>query len=290
MTIRFKIFTGLMACVFIFLAGQNAKAEESSGGLLQELKNQVFQAISRELVKQVKSQFVDQGRSESIQSARPQALTALNQPMSPRSDSDTMSMIATLGRQMLNSGAIDSRTLSPVMPNLPNEISPEERPLRAGVVAVTTNTENPVKSLTVKQAKMVFTGEYTNWSQVGGPDLPIKVVICQANALELEDLMKAPVAPDAATLRYASLLVPAVDRMNGAIGFITTRKVEQVEFINRHQGLQKIAIRASEQSPAITPSVGAIHNGSYPMVVDQHGTPAMPVKAKQSSARISRSY
>ncbi len=71
------------------------------------------------------------------------------------------------------------------------------------------------KSLTVQQAKRLFNGEYSYWSQVGGPDLPVKVVTYLNNTLEIEDLMKASVAPDAAQLRYASLLVPAVDRIKG---------------------------------------------------------------------------
>lgn len=300
MTTRNKLYTGLMACILILVAGQNAKAEETTGGLLQELKKQVVQALPKEFVQEIKKQFVEEIKKELaaelkkelIQGTRPQAvpavLTTVSQPLSTRGDSDTMSMIAAIGKQMLKSGEpLDIRTPSR---SVPNEITPEERTLRAGVVAVITNTANPVKSLTVQQAKRLFTGEYTNWSQVGGPDLPVKVVTYLNNTLELEDLMKASVAPDGMKLRYASLLVPAVDRTKGAIGFITTRNVEQVEFINRHEALQKLAIRADEHSPAVSPSVGAIHNGSYPMVVDQDGKPASPATAEQVSAKVSLNY
>ncbi len=300
MTIRNKLYTGLMACVLILFIGQNANAEETSGGLLQELRKQVVQALPKEFVQEIKKQFVEEIKKELaaelkkelFQGTRPQAvpavLTSVSQSLSSKSESDTMSMIAAIGKQMLKSGEpLEIKTPSRAVPN---EISQEERPLRAGVVAVITNTTNPVKSLTVQQAKRLFTGEYTNWNQVGGPDLPVKVVTYLNNTLEIEDLMKASVAPDAAQLRYASLLVPSVDRIKGAIGFITTRNVEQVEFINRHEALQKLAIRANEQSPAVSPSVGAIHNGSYPMVVDQHGKPVSPVTVEQAAARVSLNY
>lgn len=35
------------------------------------------------------------------------------------------------------------------------------------------NSENPVDSLTVEQVQKIYTGEYTNWNQVGGADVPI---------------------------------------------------------------------------------------------------------------------
>lgn len=43
-------------------------------------------------------------------------------------------------------------------------------------VAVITNINNPVKELTIEQIRDIFTGKITNWSQVGGKDLPIVVV------------------------------------------------------------------------------------------------------------------
>lgn len=45
-----------------------------------------------------------------------------------------------------------------------------------GGVAIITNNSNPVESLTVDQVRKLFTGEYTNWKEVGGPDLPVVVM------------------------------------------------------------------------------------------------------------------
>lgn len=43
-------------------------------------------------------------------------------------------------------------------------------------IALITNADNPVQDLTVDQVAKIYTGEITNWSEVGGPDLAIAVV------------------------------------------------------------------------------------------------------------------
>jgi phosphate transport system substrate-binding protein len=43
-------------------------------------------------------------------------------------------------------------------------------------VAVIVNSESKVDNLTIEQIKMIFTGQITNWSEVGGEDAKIVVV------------------------------------------------------------------------------------------------------------------
>lgn len=43
-------------------------------------------------------------------------------------------------------------------------------------IAVITNKENPVKSLTLAQVKDIFTGKVTNWNQLGGEDKEIVII------------------------------------------------------------------------------------------------------------------
>jgi len=47
---------------------------------------------------------------------------------------------------------------------------------------VIVNSANPVKDLTKVQVRQIFAGDITNWKQVGGQDLQIKVFIREANA------------------------------------------------------------------------------------------------------------
>jgi phosphate transport system substrate-binding protein len=43
-------------------------------------------------------------------------------------------------------------------------------------IALIINNENPVESLTVEQVRQIYTGEITNWNEVGGSDAEIVVV------------------------------------------------------------------------------------------------------------------
>lgn len=49
-------------------------------------------------------------------------------------------------------------------------------------LAIVTNPHNPVKRLAISQIKDMFQGRITNWSQVGGPNLPIKLYAMEAGA------------------------------------------------------------------------------------------------------------
>lgn len=63
-------------------------------------------------------------------------------------------------------------------------LKPEERqaglqaiPIARDALAVAVGVDNPYKGgLTLDQLKQIFQGKITNWSQVGGPDLPIRVI------------------------------------------------------------------------------------------------------------------
>ncbi len=49
-------------------------------------------------------------------------------------------------------------------------------------IAMVINKSNPVSNLTFEQLQKIYTSEYTNWKQVGGPDLPIVVVNREAGS------------------------------------------------------------------------------------------------------------
>ena len=67
------------------------------------------------------------------------------------------------------------------------ELTPEESVVKETVIAkdgiaVIVNKSNPVVNLTKEQLQKIYTGEYTNWKQVGGPNMNIVVVNREAGS------------------------------------------------------------------------------------------------------------
>ena len=56
-----------------------------------------------------------------------------------------------------------------------------EHRLGMDAVAVLVHRDNPVPSLTIEQVGGIFSGEISNWEQVGGPSAPIKVFVLREN-------------------------------------------------------------------------------------------------------------
>jgi VanZ family protein len=165
-------------------------------------------------------------------------------------DARKFAVSAAVSRQALGSGA--------------------KAPDPCDLVAIITSNSNPVHELTVSQARKIFSGEYTNWSQVGGPDLPVKVVTVRKPAGDLEqkliDHLHAPLSPRAIRLPLVSLIIPVVAQTKGAVGFLPVLNTEQLDFVAGHTAFKRVAIRADGQSPAFEPNRMALSTSDYPIM------------------------
>lgn len=105
---------------------------------------------------------------------------------------------------------------------------------------VITSKGNPVRQLTKEQLKGIFTGKITNWNEVGGSDLPVRVV--WGKATEGQNAQFSRMALD--NQPVTTKLIPAtnyrdisdtVARLDGSIGVVplqvatpATRSIETV--------------------------------------------------------------
>jgi phosphate transport system substrate-binding protein len=126
------------------------------------------------------------------------------------------------------------------------------------VIAVVVNAENPVEDLTLEQLRDIYLGKITKWSQVGGRDQPVEVVIRGENSgtrgafdeivLDKQD----PTAPNLQTAVTAGDVAASVAKDPDAIGY--------VGFGNLEPGLKLVAI------DSVVPSEETARDGSYPLV------------------------
>lgn len=137
---------------------------------------------------------------------------------------------------------------------------------RNDLIAVIIHPSNPVDTLTVDQVRKLFSGEYTNWSQVGGTDLPVRLIASRDTPAALESLLDTHLAPSAVRVPLLSYLFVGVAETEGALGFLPTHNVEQLEFVRGNGAIKKVAIKKDDRSPALAPHPGAVVSGAYPLV------------------------
>jgi phosphate transport system substrate-binding protein len=142
-------------------------------------------------------------------------------------------------------------------------------------IAAIVNVNNPVKGLSSKQLKGIFTGKIKNWSEVGGENLPIKALVVKSASATRRVFAKAilgdknyknikVITPDAKMLKVVS-------QDKGAIGQISFAFLTN----DVHQKVVK-ALRVDKQAPSV-------NNPNYPITRNLHivtqGQPQGKVKA-----------
>lgn len=123
-------------------------------------------------------------------------------------------------------------------------------------VAVVVNQEFPVRGLTDRQVRDIFTGAVTNWSRVGGPDAPIRVLIRDATGgthLGFQEVAmdRLPYAASARGFSSDALLAQALIQEPQGIGFVAMTLFKRLELKALHIN-------------GIAPSVLAVSDDLYP--------------------------
>jgi len=123
-----------------------------------------------------------------------------------------------------------SRTLRESDPSLPVDHLMSFEAYRARV-AFTVHPTNGVRSLSTQQLKAVLLGEVTNWRDLGGHDLPIRLVMVDAGAgipltIATQLLGGRPITTnDAIRVRISSQVAKVVEQEPGALGLTQEKNV-----------------------------------------------------------------
>jgi len=94
------------------------------------------------------------------------------------------------------------------------------------VIVPIVHKDNPIDSLTWEQLKAINTGKIKNWKEVGGPDLPIRVITSHAGSATRAVFQKLVMngeeyTPDAVKVVSTRLEVREVSKYRGAIGAVS---------------------------------------------------------------------
>jgi phosphate transport system substrate-binding protein len=161
------------------------------------------------------------------------------------------------------------------------DLKPEEMslglvdtPIAYDAIAIIVNPDNPVRNLTLAQAKDIFQGRIRNWKELGGPDIPIGLVNRDEASGTREAFGKIVLKneafdPEAAVLPGTGQVRSVVAGAKGAVGYIS------YGFITSE--VKAVAI------DGVAPSPATVADKQYPVGRVLHfltkGQPAGPTKA-----------
>ncbi len=130
-------------------------------------------------------------------------------------------------------------------------------------IAIIINKSNPIDQLDIAQLARLFSGDIQNWSEIGGPDLPVSIFSRDEKSgtwdtfkhLVLKKFQRT-LSPKAKRYESSSKLSDLVAQTPGAIGFIGLPYV-------RHAKL--LAIADNAQTQAIMPTLFTVSTEDYPL-------------------------
>lgn len=140
-----------------------------------------------------------------------------------------------------------------------------------GGIVIIVHPTNPIVSLTVDQVRKLLTGQYTDWSQVGGPSKPVLVVGITdtvrggTDKYITEEFLHGAFAPGAKLVSYFRSIPPTVAENEGAIGVIRLRNLERLHEQGQDKSTKEIAVKKDEGSAAVMPTRESIDEGIYPI-------------------------
>lgn len=128
-------------------------------------------------------------------------------------------------------------------------------------IALVVHPDNPVKELSLDQLKGIFTGAVDNWSQVGGPDLAIQALSRESNSgtyvfFNEHVCKKKDFGARVRLMPSNAAIMQAAEQDRGAIGYVGLGYAQQGK-----AGI--VAVRGSEDGPAVRPSAATVGDGSY---------------------------
>ncbi|MPM49672.1 hypothetical protein SDC9_96402 [bioreactor metagenome] len=143
----------------------------------------------------------------------------------------------------------------------------EQQPFATDAFVFVVNEANPVTSLTIAQARDIYTGKITNWKELGGDDLPIAAFQRNSDAgsqtlmekliMDGQPMMEAPTDYIVATMGQLMEAVKSYDGSPGAIGYSVYYYAEEMKMA---RGLKLLALEGVEPTPE------TIRSGEYPAV------------------------
>jgi len=149
-----------------------------------------------------------------------------------------------------------------------NGIEPVEQVVAGDAIAIVVHPSNPVDGLTIPQLSAIFSGQITNWREVGGEDRPIVLLSRESNSgthvFFLEEVVRQGDSENMTLFSPDTLLLPSSEGISAevrqnpnAIGY------DGLGYVTHDQKV--VAVAPTEGGPLVMPTVETVIDGSYPI-------------------------
>jgi phosphate transport system substrate-binding protein len=161
-----------------------------------------------------------------------------------------------------------------------NGLEPTEFVVARDAIAVIVNPENPVSKLSLLQLSKIYSGQITNWRQVGGDNRPIVLLSRETNSgthvYFLQNVLRLGNPKDTTLFSPDTLLMPSSEgisvevRQNpNAIGY------DGLGYVT--PDMKTVAVSKDDSSPGVMPSIATVNDKTYPISRDLYMyTPGVP--------------
>ena len=152
-----------------------------------------------------------------------------------------------------------------------NGVEPVEHVIARDAIAVIVHPSNPIDTLSLSQISDIYTGKYTNWSQLGGEDHPIVLLSRESNSgthvYFLEQVIRLGDKESTVLFSPDTLLLPSSEGIGtevrhnpNAIGY------DGLGYVT--DDMKTIAVSTDPDSPPVKPTVATVNSGDYPIARD----------------------
>ncbi len=166
-----------------------------------------------------------------------------------------------------------------------NGIEPMEFIVARDAIAIIVNPHNPVSQLTLPQLAAIYSGQITNWREVGGENRPLVLLSRETNSgthvYFLEHVLRLGDSKDKTLFSPDTLLMPSSEGISAEIrqnpnaigydglGYVTS-------------DMKTVTVAATEGGAYVLPTIATVNDKTYPIARDlymyTHGEPTGVVK------------
>ena len=144
-------------------------------------------------------------------------------------------------------------------------VVPTESKLALDGIAIVVNKDNPLNEITIEQLRKIYTGEVTNWKDVGGNGSKIVALSRETSSgtyvfFQEHVLLKKDYASSVRLMPATSAIVESAANEKDAIGYVGLGYAESAK-----DRVKILKVKADANAPAIEPSEETVRSKAYPI-------------------------